>query len=201
MSAPDRLCILAISGAISVDALSGHGVWVQRYCQRGGAVREAGSGRRSGTAEPCWPRRRGHRATPSRTSASASGPSGGCTVRPPRGRPEVLALDVEDVGLVAPAGQSKAQGRCRRRHHLAHRHSPAPASPAEGPQVRAGSHHRAESAGPAARDQPWPPRPGPAQLPAGRRPVLRGLRRRDPCTSSGAPCSLTTPGKAPGRCC
>ena len=60
---------------------------VQRYCQRGGAVREAGSARRSGMAEPCRPRRRGHRATPARTSASASGPSGGCSTRPPRGRP------------------------------------------------------------------------------------------------------------------
>jgi integrase/recombinase XerC/integrase/recombinase XerD len=68
---------------------------------------------------------------------------------------EVLALDVEDLDL--PNRQARVRkDRRHRRHHLAYRNDAAAAAPAEGPQVRASVHHRAESAGPAARDRPWP---------------------------------------------
>ena len=94
---------------------------------------------------------------------------------------EILALDVDDLDLPQPAGQSPPQGRRHRRHRLADRHRPPAAPPAarrrSGPVFR--TDRRARVQLPPVRPRP-DQRPGPAVLPAGRRTVRRRHRRRHP---------------------
>ena len=114
---------------------------------------------------------------------------------------EVLALDVEDLDLPNRRAKVRRKGGAMDVDHLADRHRPAPAAPAQGPHVGAGVRHRAQGPRAARRSRPGRERPRQAQLPAGRRPVLRGLRRGRRCTSSVTRRSPTTPRTAPARRC